>query len=201
MIKLIRKLFRLFELLNKEKRKRKRNFREGRKGELSVYRYLCRMGYEDAIMHDLILRDPKTGVMAQVDILLATKNAVLIIEVKTQNFRCMEGHVDSDSWTVIYGNGKRYASNNIYKQALKQKKVVQSLLKKYGILCPVYSVVFIQNKNDNIQVDIEGLNNAEVIFTTSLDRIDWNSIRKEPHGKVKKVFVAENAKNSYVRLR
>lgn len=199
MFKVIKEI--LGTLFDAEKRKRLKNYKKGRKGELYIYRKLRDMGYKDAVLHDLILRDPTTGIMAQVDLVLATRTHVLIVEVKTQNFRRIEGNIHDDEWTVIYGNNSKYKSNNICKQVIKQKRTVESILRKNGVLAHVHAVVLVQNENKGVQICIEGLDDTDVHMVTSFDNVHWNSIDRTPNRKALAVLASENKKNAYVRKR
>lgn len=190
----------LFEwLFSSDKRKRRKNFKTGMKGERNVYNHLVDRGYRHCVIHDSILRDPIRGTMAQVDIMLITKDLALIIEVKTQNFRRISGHIDDESWNVTYGHNSNFKSNNIYQQALRQQTVVSSIFKRHGIYLPIRTVVLIQNNNNNVDIDIKGLDPNKIAFITSLERINWNSISPTPHKMALGILRGENTKNSYVR--
>lgn len=196
------RLLKLLSLLF-DKRKKLKHYRMGKKGEINVYKHIQRKGYGRCLLHDVIVRNPYDGKMAQIDIAVVSRTGVVLIEVKTQNFKKMVGHVNDDNWVVIYGNNVRFHINNVYKQAIKQKEVISSLLKRHNVYLPIYSVVFIQNQNKNVTIEIEGLksvhSHAHVKFTQSLEDMNWRQIDTRPHKLAMAVLRGDDDKNQFVR--
>jgi len=180
-----------------KRKKGRQNVKKGLTGEKITVKELKSLGFGDCTLHDIIIRDSKTGKMAQLDVVVVTRDEIAIIEVKTQNFHTVKGSVTSEDWTLVYGKGSMFKSGNIYSQVDRQRKALRNVLNKHNIALPIRSYILVRSDN-TVRVQVEGLQESGVQLVQSA-RMAAPRGDKRPHKLALRVLEDENRKNTFVR--
>lgn len=190
-------LKKLIKKFSKKKKGKNKYYKAGLIGEKDVIKELKKLGHTKNVLHDTIIRDPKSGKMCQIDLMVVLQDKIYIVEVKTQNFNSLEGKLTSASWVAIYGNGKKYETNNIYEQIKRQETSLKNLLNLYNIHVPISSILYIKNKN-KIKVNVPGLLEKGIYIKQDINF--FNTLEGNKYSKrIVKCLNSENAKNQYVK--
>lgn len=146
-----------------------RAFRSGIKGEKKAMAIFNKIpGFH--VIHQAILPNSRsrTGT-TEIDFVLVGANTVLVAEIKN-NEGIITGNVYDHEWSVS-NNGRSYTMRNPVRQAIIQKKILQSHLRKQlGIDVDVFPIVVFTNPNCHLMIQ-RSLNEDAAIYTQR-DSID-----------------------------
>lgn len=103
-------------------------------------------------LHGIHFMEPNTNEICEVDGLYISNDLLCIVEIKSKNFDYMYGNTDTGYWHLEY-NGRMVRSDNPFRQITRQMRIVKSNLNFQGEVC---GIVFINNKNTDVRMDIVG---------------------------------------------
>ena len=114
----------------------------------------------------------------EVDLLVATPNAIHVVETKYRQCQRITGTATDRHWWAVNAQGKLYQTNNAFRQASRQKRAIEKALRRAHIKVPVHAWVAIHGTDtvpEHPHVHTDGGELASAI-----EKADWRENGAEP---------------------